>query len=225
MAFCINCGQELMEGAKFCAHCGKAVDNNSTSQRRAVYDGELHKCPNCGELINSFTTVCPTCNYEFRGTKATSIVKEFADKLEQIEATREIKKKGSFVTNAKELTKTDEQRINLIRSFVIPNTKEDIYEFMILASSNINTKWWLEGDMSTTAQEAESNAWLAKFEQAYQKAEFMFGNDPSFIHWRNMYNQKIAATKKKKWELPLIMIGSIVGVMLMMLFLVLIAGN
>ncbi|WP_431021155.1 zinc-ribbon domain-containing protein, partial [Bifidobacterium bifidum] len=24
MAFCINCGQELAEGAKFCASCGNA---------------------------------------------------------------------------------------------------------------------------------------------------------------------------------------------------------
>ena len=37
MAFCINCGQELPEGAKFCANCGKAVDSsNSTTQRKTV---------------------------------------------------------------------------------------------------------------------------------------------------------------------------------------------
>ena len=53
MAFCINCGQELTEDAKFCANCGQAVGNNSsTSQRKTVYDGELHKCPNCGELFS-----------------------------------------------------------------------------------------------------------------------------------------------------------------------------
>lgn len=61
MAFCVNCGQELVEGAKFCANCGKAVDGNSSnSQRKTVYDGELHKCPNCGETINAFVTICPT---------------------------------------------------------------------------------------------------------------------------------------------------------------------
>ncbi len=47
MAFCINCGQELAEGAKFCASCGNAVDapqNGAKEQRKTVYDGELHKC-------------------------------------------------------------------------------------------------------------------------------------------------------------------------------------
>lgn len=58
MAFCISCGQELTEGAKYCANCGKAVNNDSTNQRKTVYDGELHKCPNCGELLNAFGTVC-----------------------------------------------------------------------------------------------------------------------------------------------------------------------
>lgn len=47
MAFYINCGQELAEGAKFCASCGNAVDasqNGAKEQRKTVYDGELHKC-------------------------------------------------------------------------------------------------------------------------------------------------------------------------------------
>ena len=34
MAFCINCGQELAEGAKFCANCGKAVTGESTISQR-----------------------------------------------------------------------------------------------------------------------------------------------------------------------------------------------
>ena len=37
MAFCINCGQELAEGAKFCASCGNAVDasqNGAKEQRK-----------------------------------------------------------------------------------------------------------------------------------------------------------------------------------------------
>ena len=44
MVFCINCGQELAEGAKFCASCGNAVgasQNGAKEQRKTVYDGEL----------------------------------------------------------------------------------------------------------------------------------------------------------------------------------------
>ena len=87
MAYCMNCGQQLPEGAKFCSSCGTATGEvkTETAQRKTVYDGELHKCPNCGELINAFVTICPACNYELRGAKASSIVKEFAVNLEQIE--------------------------------------------------------------------------------------------------------------------------------------------
>ena len=55
MAFCINCGQELTEGAKFCANCGKVVNGeNPTPQRKTVYEGQIHKCPNCGEVLGAF---------------------------------------------------------------------------------------------------------------------------------------------------------------------------
>ena len=115
MAFCINCGQKLAEGAKFCANCGKAVNNDSTNQRKTVYDGELHKCPNCGELLNAFGTVCSSCGYEIRGSKASNSVKEFAMRLADAE--------------------NDMQKITIIQSFPIPNNKEDILEFLILAAT------------------------------------------------------------------------------------------
>lgn len=111
MAFCTNCGKQLDEGAKFCSTCGAAVPQTTweeNSERKTVYDGELHKCPNCGEQINSFVAVCPACGYEFRGAKTASCVKELAAKLEPVS--------------------DPEQRDDLIRNFYIPNTKEDICE-------------------------------------------------------------------------------------------------
>lgn len=67
-----------------------------------------------------------------------------------------------------EQVKSPEQKDDLIRNFYIPNTKEDICEFFILAVSNIK------------AEDDCADAWLAKLEQAYQKARLAFGNDSSF---------------------------------------------
>ena len=170
MAFCINCGQELAEGAKFCANCGKAVgasQNGAKEQRKTVYDRELHKCPNCGERLDSFVTACPTCGYELRGAKVTSVVNELAQKLES--------------------TETIEQKIDLIRNFYIPNTKEDIYEFFILATSN----------MSAGGYDVE--AWYAKLEQAYQKAKLSFGNAPEFQYLSQLYNKAKKQQKAKSF--------------------------
>lgn len=83
MAFCTNCGQELAEGAKFCASCGKAVDSNSTYQRKTVYDGVIHKCPNCGEVLSSFLANCPACGFEFNSKKVNSSLKEFIEEINE----------------------------------------------------------------------------------------------------------------------------------------------
>ena len=215
MAFCMNCGQHLPEGAKFCSNCGTATGEvkGESSQRKTVYDGELHKCPNCGEIINAFVTICPACNYEVRGAKASSIVKEFADKLEQIERTREDQKSHSFIGKLYgsdgQLNKTDEQKISLIRSFSIPNTKEDIFEFMILAASNIDLKLYGLGDKGviTASQKAVSDAWLAKFEQAYEKASFAFVTSHDFLGIKDIHDKKIKQLKRKKLEIPLLIFG------------------
>ena len=140
MAFCINCGQELAEGAKFCVNCGKAVNNSATTQRKTVYDGELHKCPNCGELLKSFVTNCPTCGYELRSVKTNSPVNELAKKIEK--------------------TTSVAEKIELITNFYVPNTREDIYDFFILAVSNLED-----------ANYDTDDAWLAKLEQTYLKAK------------------------------------------------------
>ena len=143
MAFCSNCGHQLTEAAKFCFECGAKVTTpeSKETQRKTVYDGEIHKCPNCGDVMDPFEIKCDACGYELRSAKATNSVKEFESKLE----------------NAKSVN----ARIALIKTFAIPNAKEDIYDFFILAISNIEAG----GD--------EVDAWLAKLEQTYQKAHLI----------------------------------------------------
>ena len=165
MAFCTNCGHQLADGAKFCFECGAKVGGTAeprVESRRMVYDGELHKCPNCGELLGSFSQVCPACGIELRGTKASDAVTLFTSKLEA--------------------AKTEDNRINVIRNFPIPNTKEDIWEIMVLASTNIL------GNQSLDLR----RAWYAKFEQGYQKAQMMFTGD-DLVKISSLYNE----TKKK----------------------------
>lgn len=120
MAFCINCGKNFRMEQSSAGNCGKAVkESNSSDQRKTVYDGEIHKCPSCGEVLNAFVSECPSCGYELRGTKASTSVREFALKLE--------------------LASTERQTITLIKNYPIPNAKEDIYEYMIIAASNITS--------------------------------------------------------------------------------------
>ena len=167
MAFCINCGHELSAGAKFCSKCGQAVHLKSESQQReTVYDGKLHKCPCCGNLMESFEIKCNACGYELRSAKATVSVKEFEHKLEN--------------------TKSIVDRVALIKTFAIPNAKEDIYDFFILAISNIEAG----GD--------ESDAWLAKLEQTYQKARLLFGSNSDFSYFQELYDKAHKHKNRRK---------------------------
>ncbi len=176
MVYCINCGQRLSEGANFCAGCGKAVNDSDVccdnSQRKIIFEGEIRKCPNCGECVPSFTALCPACNYEFRGSSSSGSINELSAKLEQ--------------------ATTDEKRVNLIRTFPIPNTREDILEFMILASTNIENSF--RGGIS--------EAWAVKFEQAYEKSIVLFGEQPEFFRLHTLCTKKKKANdriiKKKK---------------------------
>ena len=208
MAFCTNCGQQLADNTKFCAGCGTPcnAENPVNNKRKTVYDGEIHKCPNCGEILPSFTVNCPSCGFEIRNIRATTSVQEFARKLEQIEQQRKPIKNSLLGLKQKlndqmNVNSIDEQKISLIRNFIIPNTKEDLLEFLVLASSNINLQRYNDFDQITESQKAVSDAWQAKFEQAYQKAKLSYGDSPDFKRIQVLYEQKsrqIHSSKKKR---------------------------
>lgn len=228
MSFCSNCGQELEENAKFCINCGSKIDAGK-SKRTTVYEGTTHKCPNCGEILKSFLPNCPACGYEIRGSKNVSAVRELAEKLEAIEAKRgNIAKPNSLkrFIFGQQLTKTDEQKISLIRSFAIPNTKEDLYEFLIMSKSNVDVDVY-ENDASTRQGDARfalSEAWNAKFEQAYQKAKLVFANDIRMSEIQAMYDSMHKSIRKAKSK-NLKSLGIIWGAVIAMVAILVIITN
>lgn len=179
MAYCENCGAFVKDGAKFCGSCGakmeikQAVNQDTRSQRKTTYDGEIHKCPNCGAVLNSFVKNCTECGYELRGATSTMSITDFS----------------RAYSNAK----NNSQKIDLIRTFAIPNTKEDILEFVIMASSNINAESYARETVIVSggvSQQDLSEAWMSKFEQAYRKAEIVLQGDPYLDKIAKIYQDK-----------------------------------
>lgn len=168
MAFCCNCGNELVKGAKFCFECGAPIGDTDKSVRKTVYSGELHKCPSCGENLDAFVSTCPSCGYELRGTSTADSIIEFSAKIDNAQ--------------------TDEQRANIIRNFPIPNSKEDILEFMVLASTNI------QGEQERMV----FDAWLVKFEQSYQKAQLVITDNSVKNNIEALYIRTQKQIKKEK---------------------------
>lgn len=168
MSFCMNCGMELPDGAKYCSNCGTATEDvrAEKSYRKTIYEGELHKCPNCGELLNSFVARCPSCRYELRSVNIHSSVSELAKKIE----------------NATSV----EEKNELIINFYVPNTREDIFDFFIWAVS------YLEG----TTYDMD-DAWQVKLEQTYHKAKILFGDTSEIEYIENLYNKTRAKLSRR----------------------------
>lgn len=212
--FCTSCGKKIIADSAFCNYCGKPVqendiekqktkESNKSNERKKVYDGIIHKCPNCGEVLKSFNTNCPSCGIELRNLENSSSVSEFSKKIEDIE-----KKKSNTIIGTimpiYDLSKASE-KASMIRNYPIPNTKEDLLEFFILAGSNISTNIF---DSQNTEV---SSAWKSKFEQAYEKAKILFDGTEEFNKINELYNQKQQKIKNSQKALIL---GVIICVLL-----------
>lgn len=171
MPFCSNCGRELLDGAKFCDNCGFAVvPQPDRTKRTTTYEGSIHKCPNCGEILNAFVSNCPVCGYELRDASASDAIEAFSKRIQR--------------------ARTVQEKANIINSFPIPNTKEDVWEFLILAHSNIE----FESD------DAVVRAWRIKSEQAFQKSQLLLTDDADRDRVQDMYDEITEILEKKERE-------------------------
>ena len=172
--FCSNCGEELDEDDKFCDSCGKEVKKKKSTSKSTKSDNDkvkTKKCPNCGALIKSFQTSCKYCRAEISNIKASNSLEEFSKGLANIKSKPMPKYEGkdSLLKKVigrdfndeeakkefeKEFRRQKEEMVNYIINYPIPNSNEDLTEFMILACSNINVKKDLTYD--------EQKAWLEK---------------------------------------------------------------
>lgn len=158
MAFCQNCGKELMDGAKFCDSCGTPAGNTgSENQRKQVFDGELKKCPSCGAILSSDDLKCPQCGIELRNIKASSSVTNF----------------NSVLFNT---PKSD--RADFITSFPIPNAKEDFFEFLYIAVGSVTQP--CSAPLGSIDDQIRT-AWINKYKQLKTRAPFIFAKDPESL--------------------------------------------
>ena len=220
MSYCYHCGAQLAEKAKFCQKCGtplKDFERKESTVKRKSQGSKLSKCPNCGEMLPSFAVICPSCGLELRDVQASSSVREFAKKLEEIEKTR---KPISIWKQNTTVSPVDRQKIDLVKYYSIPNTKEDMLEFLILATSNVDYSFTTS---KTVAQKEMNEAWISKISQAQDKAHISFGTDAAFIQRIDFLCDKHKNNLKKRnrkilvlvlsltaW-IPLLVIGIIVS--------------
>ena len=196
MNCCGNCGKVLPDGASYCNGCGAKVLTKNT-ERKFVYDGVIHKCPSCGEILKSFASHCTSCGFEIRENDVCSSLQDFQLRLQQLENKMSGGYKYRYISgeNSPE-NKILKQKITLISTYPIPNNKEDITEFMILAASKFDPLYYA----THLYEEDVSDAWLSKVEQCYQKAKLSFGDTNDFENIQRMYDKIYATVENSKRE-------------------------
>ena len=82
------------------------------------------------------------------------------------------------------------RKLAAITTAVLPDTKEEILELVIMACSNIDVKSGVEDELT--------KAWLAKLEQLEKKAELIPGGQPELDRIRKFCADKKAEVEKAK---------------------------
>lgn len=189
MAYCPNCGTKLVDGDVFCGNCGKRIDaaaapcepvfsqapteKSESPTKETKPKSGITRCPACGEIVDKNAVICPSCGFGIRDVADGSIAL-LSQKLDLIESKRPQKRNSDSHTT----TATDERKISLIRSWPIPTNKDDLIEFAAMASGNCIAP--PNDYMYRTAEDALADAWRSKFDQAYAKAEHLFGDSEDF---------------------------------------------
>jgi len=102
-------------------------------------------CPQCGKQVPPLALVCE-CGFEFTGNKQQSAVEKLSDKINKIQ-NRELKGKPNSAEWDADKKLRDQEILDAITLFPVPNTKEDIMDFLALAAPNSKLKGGLFGTL------------------------------------------------------------------------------
>ena len=209
--YCKNCGEQIDDNSKFCNNCGTQIvkEQNGKSQ----YVGEIKKCPYCGAQISAFQEKCDICGFELRNIETSNSVKRFKEEIVRIKQKIKTQEKGIFVKkNITNKNDIEEELVSFITSYPIPNTREDIIEFFILAKSNVNNIRLNEDKINTI-----DGAWLTLFDKSYQKAEIVLSDkeldkfQEEYVGIHNNIDRQIKKYKIKNAILWIVYIACLVG--------------
>ena len=162
--------------------------------------GNIKVCPSCGSPVKSFISKCQDCGHEFRDIESSNSVKKFFEMLDDLESTS--KKEDTYANFFSEGGmfgggKIGKQNRQLIKNFPIPNTKEDILEFLDLGvprakkkgnffSSNFSDAAW-----EIKAHNLEVPIWQIKCEQIIVKARFLMKEDKKTLEEVEFYAKQL----------------------------------
>lgn len=142
--------------------------------------GNIKTCPACGSSIKSMTSSCENCGHEFRNVDANQSIAELLNKINSI-------KKGSNEYDSD----FEQRKASQINNTPIPNSKEDLIEFLTVCASQSDVDWMSRGDGYVTS------AWTNKGNEALLKAKILFREDMKSMMMIDAFEKKLINARKK----------------------------
>lgn len=162
--------------------------------------GDVRKCPACGAIVPSMAAKCPECGYEFTNVEANSSTRLLMQKIDEIQAqyaelTANVdnKNESAIRTRGYQVKRQlNDRTAQLIQNFPIPNTREDLIEFLTLCIGNSKAdSVMLDGNDPVTP------AWRKKLQQVIAKVKVALPNDQQAQELIDEYEGKRENSKKK----------------------------
>lgn len=172
---------------------------------KSIKFGDIKKCPSCGSNVQSFQIKCADCDHEFRNIDVNSSIEKLFRKLNEAED----KRKEDFNTNnplialggfyAKTFSgflgagKVDRKKMEIISTFPIPTTKNDILEFLALALPKARElgNFFTKQNPENKNHNAFAQVWKTKCEQIIMKAKFSMRDDSKALEEIMYYANEI----------------------------------
>ena len=170
--------------------------------------GDVKKCNSCGAIVQSFSTKCSDCGNDFSNIEANASVQKLFRMLDEVESQRDDKVTaggvigglfknsigGGALSNALGGgSKTDKRKKEIISSFPVPNTKNDILEFLSLAFPKATAKgnFLTKNNPEYIEHNEFVSVWKAKAEQIIMKARFAMKEDKKTLEEINHYANQL----------------------------------
>ena len=117
----------------------KEKDAREEKHEQAKKEAFGRVCPNCGKQVPPLTLKCD-CGYEFTKGSHVSSVQLLFEKIEKIQSSPMKNRKADSDEFREEILNREKRIRDTIEMFPVPNTKEDLIEFLSLAASYANKK-------------------------------------------------------------------------------------
>jgi hypothetical protein len=140
--------------------------------------GNIKTCPACGASIKSMKMSCDDCGHEFTNIEATKSVVGLLNRINALQRTQN-EKENVF----------NQRKAEVINNTAIPNSKEDLIEFLTICSSQSRVLF------SNRGYGKVLSAWSRKGYEALSKGKLLFKDDPNNLKIIEGFQNKLLLGK------------------------------